>query len=1253
MSAPFTHLHLHTEYSLLDGLCRIEPLVERALDLGMDAMGLTDHGVLHAAVDFYQKVKAAGIKPIIGSEAYLAVGSRHDRESRDKKPYHITLLAKNETGYGNLIKLATKAQLEGFYYKPRIDRELLAQHGEGIIAFSGCLNGEIPRYIKDGRMDEAAATARWFRETLSDFYLEIQSHENIPELTEVNRQLVEMSRELDIPLVATNDVHYVHQHEHEIQDVLLCIQTNSTIDEPGRMRMADPSYYLRSTQEMEELFSELPDAIAGTRRIADACDLSMDFSRARLPSFDVPGGKTSDEYLAELCWEGVRRRYPHVTEEIERRLNYEMDVIRQTNFADYFLVVWDIIKFARERKILFGVRGSAAASLVLYALDVTNVEPLGYRLVFERFLNIERKEMPDIDMDFQDDRREEVIGYVVRRYGEDHVAQIITFGTLGAKAALRDTGRALGMPYGQVDRVARVIPGSYRKGDRGEIMAWTIGDALVELPELRDLYESDPQIKNLIETSQGLEGVSRSYGTHAAGVVISDEPLINYVPLARAKDSEGIAVTQFSMDAIAKLGLLKMDFLGLVNLTILQRTCAFIQQTRGEEIDLLAVPLDDAKTFKLLGSGETTGMFQLESAGMRRYVKELKPTSLGDLSAMIALYRPGPIEQIPNFIESKQGKRAPRYPHEILKETLEETYGIIVYQDQVLLILQRFAGYSLGQADIVRKAMGKKIASLMQQERSRFIEGAKGQGFEESLAAAVWELIEPFAGYAFNKAHSVSYALVAYWTAYFKANYPVEFMTALLSSFQGSTDRVRDVVLECRKLGIEVQPPDINRGQANFVIDSQEDGREVILFGLAGIKNVGESAVAPLVEEREAAGPYTSVEDFCRRAPARSLNRRTLESLIKVGALDTIGGRGALLGNVDRIISIANEQARLRETGQTTMFDMFGESVQVPMPEIELDGEEISQKERLEWEWELLGVSLAEDPLIKVFQELGEALTPSGQLEPELEGREVMAAGRVSSVQLRTTRREGRSFAIVTMQDLQGHFDVVVWPNVYERSARFWEVDQRVVVRGKVRVREDRVSISCNEVLTYEEAAARPRSEAPGPSSAAEHRNGTAVESSVLEIEASPPGPDLEAMEQVLDATDPEAAVIAEPPGDAVDAKAEVAVPLVHGTNGESNEPAGAAGSPKHQTRPKATAQRGAKALTLRLYESDDEEADVLKLRQVMDILRSHPGGDGVRLYIETAGTQDLVEFPFNVACGDALLQRLEEVVGSQACQVS
>ena len=919
----FAHLHVHTEYSLLDGLSRIEPLVQRARELGMNSLGLTDHGALYGAVDFYRAAKALDVKPIIGCEMYVAQGSRHSRNPGDKSQYHLTVLAKNNAGYKNLVKLVTGSHLEGFYYKPRVDRELLERHSEGLIVLSGCPSGEVPSLIAQGREREAREAAEWFRELFDDYYLELMEHGGIEELPAINKGLLQLHRQLSVPVVATNDVHYIAREDAALQDILLCIQTNTNVQDESRMKMSEDSYYLRSPEEMLALYPELPEAVTNSQLIADMCDVQMDFSRLHLPKFEVPAGMDADEHLAQVCWEGLRGRLEQVGIEEEQRLNEELAIIRKTRFAHYFLVVWDIAKFVREREISLAVRGSAAASLVLYCLGATDVNPLEYGLVFERFLNEERKEMPDIDMDFQDDRRGEVLEHVVGKYGRDRVAQIITFGTLGAKASIRDVGRTLAMPYAEADRIARLVPNK---------LGVTLTEAMELNPEMLESYEADEDVRKLVDTARGLEGVTRHASTHAAGVVISEEPLDSYLPLQRPTkgDGAGINMTQFTMEPVAALGLLKMDFLGLANLTILAKAEDLVRQRRGVELRLRDIPLDDEKTFDLLSKGDTVGVFQLEGSGMTGYIQELKPSSLMDVAAMIALYRPGPMEQIERFINSKHGREAPKPIHDDLSEILEETYGVIVYQDQVLLIVQRFAGYSLGEADIVRKAMGKKVPEIMAKERDKFIHGALGQGYSRDVAEAVFALIEPFAGYAFNKAHAVSYGLISYWTAYLKANYPSEFIVCVLNAYSGNSDKVFSSVEECRRLRIQVLPPSINSSAAEFSIERREDGGDAVRFGLATIKNVGASAVEPILKARHEEGPFKSIEHMCRIADLIGLNRKTLESLIKAGAFDEFGNRNAILGVADRIRSLAQSESRLRSSNQTTMFDLFGESVPTP-----------------------------------------------------------------------------------------------------------------------------------------------------------------------------------------------------------------------------------------------------------------------------------------------------------------------------------
>ena len=1045
---------------MLDGLSRIDRLVGRAAELGMDSLAITDHGGMYGAIDFYSAARTAGIRPIIGCEMYVASDSRHTRNPHDKSPYHhLTVLCKNTVGYRNLVKLVSKAHLEGFYYKPRVDRELLEEHHEGLVVLSGCTSGEVPDLIAQGRTEDAKSSALWYRELFGDYYLEIMEHEGVDNLPEINKGLVALSRETGIPLVATNDSHYVSREDAPLQDILICIHTNTNVRDERRLKMIDDTYYLRSAEEMQAIFADLPEAVANTRRIAEMCDLHLDFSQTRLPDFEVPDGMTADDYLSQLCWDGLRRRFERVTTVEEERLSYELNVIRQTQFAGYFLVGWDIARFARERGIYSALRGSAAASLALYCLEVTDIDPLPYGLVFERFLNLERKEMPDLDFDFQDDRRQEVINYVVSKYGRDHVAQIITFGTLGARASIRDVGRALAMSYADVDNVARRIP--FR-------LNITLEEAISETPELQEMYGADEGIQELIDTAKGLEGITRHSSTHAAGVVISKEPLDDVVPLQRPikGDDDSVAMTQYAMDPIALLGLLKMDFLGLANLTVLASARELIESTRGVRLSLQDIPLDDARTFEMLSNGETVGVFQMESAGMTRHIKELKPSSLSDVAAMIALYRPGPMEQITTFIDAKHGRAEPSYPHPALSEILRETYGVIVYQDQVLHIARTFAGYTLGEADIVRKAMGKKVPAIMAQERDRFIDGALGQGYSKHLAEEVFALVEPFAGYAFNKAHSVSYGLISYWTAYLKTNYAAEYMVALLNAYMGNTEKMAAVVNECRRLRIRVHPPSVNRSRADFSIEMSGDGVPGIRFGLTAVKNVGGPAALPIVEAVSKEGPFDSIEHLCRSADMSGLNRKTLESLVKAGALDDFGDRGALLDVLDRIISLANSEATLRTSNQTSMFDLFGESVPTPLATIELSDVRTPNSERHQWEMELIGVALSAGSPLAALASDTDAIVFRNQLDQSMAGRKITLAGQVSSVTHRSTRNQ-RPFAIVTVALMDGSIEVFVWEELLGRTQSLWEEGSFVQVSGTVRTRDDRISVNAADATEY------------------------------------------------------------------------------------------------------------------------------------------------------------------------------------------
>ena len=1217
----FTHLHVHTEYSLLDGMCRIKQLVERAKELGMDALAITDHGVMYGAIQFYLEAIKAGIKPIIGCEIYISPNGRTSRTAADKKNYHLILLAKDQSGYRNLIQLTTKAHLEGFYYKPRVDKELLTRHHEGLVALSACIGGEVPQLILSGRLDDAKQAASWYKDTFGDFYFEIQRHP-IPELEQINQQLIAMSNELDISLVATNDTHYLKQDDAPYHDLLLCIGTNTTVHDEKRVKMAGDFLYFKTPEEMAGLFQDIPQAMENAGRIAEMCNLKLEFGRLHLPQIDIPEGKTPDQFLADLCYQGLPQYYPNSVRQapsaslrtsqdkpspaIKERLDAELAVVRETQFANYILVVWDIISFTRQNNILFGVRGSAASSIILHCLGITEIDPMEHELVFERFLNPERIEMPDIDLDFQDDRRDEVIAYVTRRYGSDHVAQIITFGTLGARAALRDVGRALGMPYGDVDRVAKLVPAA---------PGMTLNRAMDENSEMKNIYLEDAAIRKLVDSARRVEGISRHASTHAAGVVISQEPLTRYVPLQQASKGEGssIVMTQFSMDDIAQIGLLKMDFLGLANLTILGRARDIIQQNQGINIDLHHLPMDDKKTFELLASGETTGVFQLEGTGMRRYIKELKPTTFSDIAAMVALYRPGPMEHIPTFIKAKHGEVPIRYPHPALKGILEPTYGVIVYQEQVLFISQAIAGFSLGQADILRKAMGKKIAEVMKKEKGHFLAGAKKKGFSAQLAEEIFALIEPFSGYAFNKAHAVSYALIAYQTAYLKANYPAEYMTAFLIAHAGQPEKVASAVTECRRLGISILQPDVQHSRENFAIEFTLSGAEgrsdgqapAIRFGLAAIKNVGPGAVEPIITERNKAGKFKSIEDFCRRCDLGNMNKRALESLIKAGAFDSLGNRGTLLNNLTGILSLAQREQRLKETGQSTMFDLFGQTTALPMPTLEMEAVETSTKEMSQWEKELLGITFSKQPFSPVA---GSVTTLCGEIEPEMAGQSITIAGEVA-MSVPSFTKAHKPFVSATLEDISGQVEVVAWSNVYEGTQELWEEGNILLVKGKVRLRNDKAQLNCDEVALY-----RPES--------------------VKIIKEAVPAP-------------AEAAHSALRPFDSAQGRQNSG--QASSPRGDSVEP-GQAPPPVIQPPPEPVPTK-IHRLVISLAQSDDKEQDLARLYKLNEIIKNFSGKDEVILLLGNNGNVEKLRLPSTGYCPD-LHKQLVRLVGEEGVRV-
>ncbi len=1060
---PFVHLHVHSEYSLLDGLGRVGDLIARAKELGMPALALTDHGAMYGAIEFYQTAKRQGIKPIIGIEMYIAPRSMKQRDpKKDRSPHHIILLAKDEAGYHNLLQIATAGELEGFYYKPRVDKRFLAQHAEGLIALSGCGSGEIPRLILKGQLDKAREIAAWHRDIFGEgnFYLEIQRHEGIPEFKQINEGLIAISKEMGIPLVATNDVHYVRPEEAKAQEILLCIQTNTTINDPKHMTMGDETFYLKSSEEMAALFSDLPEALENTFVIAEKCNLDLKTEGYHLPVFDVPEGYDAESYLRHLCQQGLKDRYAIITPEIEARLEHELRIIHQMGFDTYFLIVWDLVRHARDQGIWWNVRGSAAGSIVAYTLGITNLDPLRHGLIFERFLNPGRVTMPDIDLDFPDDRRDEMIHYAVEKYGQDMVAQIITFGTMGARAAIRDVGRALDIPLPEVDAVAKMVP----FGPKVKIQ-----DGLDKVPELRELYESKDYIRELIDTAKSLEGVARHASTHAAGVVIADVPLINYTPLHRPTGGEDGAtvVTQYPMEALESIGLLKVDFLGLSTLTIMRKAVDLIRQNHGLQLDLNTIPTDDPIIFELLSSGEVTGIFQVESAGMRRVLTEMRPSCFEDIVAVLALYRPGPMQFIPNYIARKHGREEVTYIHPTLEPILKDTYGICVYQEQIIRIMTDVAGYSAADADLMRRAVGKKKEKELLKHRESFIEGAvKHSGIEPEKAREIFEAIEYFSNYGFNRAHAVSYAVITCQTAWLKAKYPLEYMTALLSVERNNTDKMTVLLAECHRMGIEILPPDVNKSGLDFTIETTAGN--AIRFGLGAVKNVGEGAIEAILTAREQGGPFKNIEDFCQRVDLRQVNRRALECLIKVGALDAFGRRSQLLAIIDRMMALSQSTHQAREVGQLSMFDTSYGFSQAMGSSITLPGvPEVPRREMLAWEKELVGFYVSEHPLQQVAGFLDGVVTAfCGEINEEMAGQKVIIAGMVSWVRPYMTKN-GDLMAFVNLEDLRGNVEVIVFPKVYEKTRDLWQEEKILIVRGRVDTKGRGAKVICESVQDY------------------------------------------------------------------------------------------------------------------------------------------------------------------------------------------
>jgi len=1058
----FTHLHVHTEYSLLDGSNKIQEYVNRVRELGMDSAAITDHGVMYGVIDFYRAARAAGINPILGCEVYVAPGSRFDREigSGDDRYYHLVLLAENNQGYANLMKIVSKSFVEGFYYKPRVDLQLLEKYHEGLIALSACLAGEVARFLTRGMYEDAKAAALRYQDIFGkgNFFLELQDH-GIPEQQNVNQQLLKMHRETGIELVATNDVHYTLAEDAQPHDVLLCLQTGKKLSDENRMRYDGGQYYVKSPEEMERLFPYATEALENTHKIAERCHVEIEFGVTKLPKFDVPEGYTSWEYLNELCFKGLEERYQPVTEELKERLNYELSTIKNMGYVDYFLIVWDFIRYARDHDIMVGPgRGSAAGSLVAYTLGITQLDPIRYDLLFERFLNPERVSMPDIDVDFCFERRQEVIDYVRRKYGDDCVVQIVTFGTLAARGVIRDVGRVMDLPYAQVDTIAKMIP---------QELNITIDKALKMNPELKKTYEDQPEIHDLIDTARRLEGLPRHTSMHAAGVVISQRDVSEYVPLSRAQD--GSIVTQFTMTTLEELGLLKMDFLGLRTLTVIQNAVHLIEQDTGVHLDMQQIDYNDKKVLDSLGTGRSDGVFQLESAGMKNFMKELKPQSLEDVIAGISLYRPGPMDFIPQYIRGKNHPDTIQYDCPQLEPILKPTYGCIVYQEQVMQIVRNLAGYTLGRSDLVRRAMSKKKATVMEKERQNFVYGNEAEGvpgciangISEQVANKIYDEMIDFAKYAFNKSHAAAYAVVSYQTAFLKYYYPVEFMAALMTSVIEMPNKVAEYIQVCRQMGISILPPDVNCGIYGFSVD-----HGAIRYGLSAIKSVGRPVINALVEEREKNGTYRSLKDFIERLTG-IVNKRAIENFIKAGALDCLEGNRRQKMNVyGQIVDSIAQEKKNSFAGQMSLFDLVSDEdkkdFEIRMPNVgEYDKEMV-----LAFEKEVLGIYLSGHPLEGyrgIMDKMISAKTTDFQPDEEsgipkvYDGQKVIIGGMITERTIKYTRNN-KVMAFLTVEDLVGTVEVVVFPRDYEKWQTLITDDARVFIQGRVNAEDDRPS---------------------------------------------------------------------------------------------------------------------------------------------------------------------------------------------------
>jgi DNA polymerase III subunit alpha len=1291
----FAHLHVHTEYSLLDGFSNIKKLVKRASEMNMPALAITDHGTMFGVIEFYHTAREAGIKPIIGLEAYLSARSMKEHDAKeDRKSSHLLLLAENETGYKNLLQIASAAQLEGFYYYPRIDKDFLAKHTQGLICTTGCLSAEVPRLIRQGQVEAARRTLDWYYNLFGrdNFFFELQQHD-VPELETVNRTLMELGPHYQARYVATNDTHYINPEDAKYQDILLAIQTGSLLSDPDRMRMTDPSYYLRSPEEMQRIFAEVPEALANTLVIAERCNVNLDVQNYRLPMFEVPEGQTPETYLRSLCEEGAKNRYGERanSEEVQTRLDYELGVIHRMGFDAYFLIVWDLCRYARQQDIWYNARGSGNGSIVAYTLDITMVDPIRHELLFERFLNPGRISMPDIDLDFRDDRRADVLEYTVNKYGSDKVAQIITFGTLGARAALRDVGRVMDIPLPEVDRVAKIVPNIPSKATP---LREIIADGFNGLPDLKEAYQSEEHLRELIETAAKMEGVIRNAGTHAAGVVISDKALVEYLPLHRPTSNSDETpiktVTQFEMGILEKLKMLKVDFLGLATLTIMARACELIEQRHGVKYSLENIPTDDAATYQFLGDGNTLGVFQLEGSGMTKWLVQMKPQSLDNIIAMVALFRPGPMDFIPDYISRMHGEAEVEYRHPAMQTIFHDTYGIPIYQEQIMRAAVELAGYTPSEADDLRKAISKKKKDEIEKHRQKFIQGSVTKDMPRETAEAIFTDWEEFARYGFNKSHAADYGVLAVQTGFLKLHYPVEYMTALLSVTKHETEKMALYVNDARNLKVDVLPPDVNASIWDFTIEDREGKSPAIRFGLGAVKNVGQGPVEIINQARAKGGAFKDLNDFAARVDLRSAGKRALESLIKVGALDRFGSRTTMLEILDRLVAVSSAHFRAAEAGQLSLFGAHTgvtESVSLPLVP------DADRREALNWERELIGMYMGEHPLTPYLNEIRRVVShSSGNLGEAAHEEKVRVAGMVTGIRPHQTKN-GKMMAWVMLEDLTGTIELVVFPRTWEKFQFALEIGGVILAEGKVDAQSNPSKVLVDNIRTEikltEPAAA-------DPSKAIGQESTQLALQPQRSIPARKPAPNLGRAAEAQPPPFKKPATTAAKPGEEPlppedppdwenDQPAEAAIAVhdlvLHAPDSPAEEQPAA---PAQVEKPAEAGQTAAnrvpdippvvvmtpklppsglparldedhppQMVTVILRPSGDPHRDIRRISRLHGTFISYPGKDRFAFHIFEEGRGHLIEFPNDTTrlCSE-LLTRLKDAVGEENLRV-